>query len=252
MSERQDLGRWLQDWAARGAAEQARFARRYGEFLQRLGRGDLLQPAGRDAYWRFVRDEPNRYIRGLAVLSLDYYRALFELARASSDRFFDEVLGLAGAREGHEVEERRATAVGPPQRVELHLRAPLGGEATGSFVVQNKRGQDAEIFFLASHFSGPEGREPFRPPLVFEPARFALQPGEDRVVVVRLPLDPQYFLPDQRYRATVVVHGQDSLELGLDVLVTAAPAGTGDTPAPGAARGPASSPRRRARRRSRS
>lgn len=239
MKESRDLSGVFQDWVTRSAAEQARAAQRYGELLTRLGRGDLFQPAVRDAYWRFVQEESGRYLQSLANLSLDYYRALFDLARASSDRFFADVMGSGP---GHVTAEPVPDS---PRRVELHMRAPAGGVATGSFILQNKRATDAEVSFLASEFIGPGGIAQSVAGLEFDPARFILRPGEDRLVVVRLPLSSDLFSPGERYTCTVVVQGYNELALGLEVLVS----GPGD-PAAAARASISPSARGRGRRRS--
>ena len=241
MNESRDLGGVFQDLVTRSATEQARVAQRYVELLTRLGRGELFQPAVRDAYWRFVQEESGRYLQGLATLSLDYYRALFELARASGDRFFADVLG--GGRG-----DVTAVPVGgdSPRRVELHMRAPTGGVATGSFILQNKRATDAEISFVASQFIERAGTAMTVADLEFDPARFVLRPGEDRLVVVRLPLS-DLFVAGERYTATVVVQGYSELALGLEVLVS----GPGDPSAASPATNLPSPARRRGQRRSR-
>lgn len=49
------------------------------------------------------------------------------------------------------------------------------------------------------------------------PPRFTLDPREERLVMLVLPLLPELFTPGQHYRAEIVVRGHDDLELILNI-----------------------------------
>ena len=212
----EDIGRKMQDLTARSLSAQVNAARRYTELIGRLGPGELITRAVGDDYVRFARDETARYVSNLATLSLDYYGSVIELGRAYNDRFFEQVLGnkaAASARGTDRVEEV------PPRRVELEIHAPLGQEAVRSFTLENRQAETVEVSFLVSDFEGPAGTAAFRVPLEFQPPRFTLDPGEARVVTMRLSLTPPRFNAGERYTTTVVVRGYDGLELVLGVCV---------------------------------
>lgn len=207
----QDIGKWIQDLTSRSMAEQARALERYRDLVMRITRGELNEQTVLEEYMRFARDETTRYVRNLATLSLSYYNALLELTRAHNDRFFEQVLGATA--NGNAPVPRDT----PPQRVEMELHAPVGQDITSSFIVENKRTEMAEISFLVSEFVGPAGTAPFRPPLQLKPPRFTLDPREERLVTLVLPLLPELFTPGQHYRAEIVVRGHDDLELILNI-----------------------------------
>ncbi len=207
----QEIGKWIQDLTSRSIAEQARALERYRDLVMRITRGELNEQTVLEEHMRFAREETTRYVRNLATLSLSYYNALLELTRAYNDRFFEQVLGAAA--NGNAPVPRDT----PPQRVEMELHAPIGQDITSSFIVENKRTEMAEISFLVSEFVGPAGTAPFRPPLQLKPPRFTLDPREERLVTLVLPLLPELFAPAEHYRAKIVVRGHDDLELILNV-----------------------------------
>ena len=212
----QDIGKWLQDLTIRSVTEQARALERYRELVMRVTRGELNEQTVLEEYMRFARDETTRYVRNLATLCLSYYNALLELTRTYNDRFFEQLLGTGA---NGNAPPAQAT---PPERVEVELRAPVGQTLTGSFIVENKRTEMAEISFLISEFVGPQGSAPFRPPLQLKPPRFTLGPREERAVALELPLLPELFAAGQHYRAKIVVRGYDDLELILNIWPEAA------------------------------
>jgi hypothetical protein len=211
----QELGQKFQDLASRSLQEQVRVAQRYNEFVQKFGRGDLLQKPVQDDYRRFVSEETTQYMSNLASLHLNYYEGLMELGRTYQEKFFKQVVGGATpAAQG-------ASAAASPKRVEIELRGTVGQDAVRSFVLESKHSEASDISFLVSDFVGPEGTSPFRADLEFQPARFTLRPDEERVITLRLPLTSPLFVSGLRYTATAVVRGYDDLELGINVFPTA-------------------------------
>jgi hypothetical protein len=226
--EPQDLNKSIQDLIISSVREQARAVERYSELAQRIVRGELDERTVREEFIRFARDETMRYLRNFATLSLSYYTALLELGLSYQNRFFERVLG---ATNNENVTTPRAA---PPQRVEIELRAQVGQEVTSSFVIENKRSEKAEISFLISEFVGPPETAPFRPPLQLKPPRFTLDPREEGVVTLTLPLLPELFTPGQSYTAKIVVGGYDDMELNLSVFPEAPPVPEEVSSAPGA------------------
>src|SRR5690349_3374239 len=104
----QDIGKWVQELAARSIKEQMHALQRYQELIQRVARGELDEQKLREEYLRFAGEESARYARNLASLSLNYYGALIDLGRNYNDRLFDQILG--NGSEGDLASRRRATA----------------------------------------------------------------------------------------------------------------------------------------------
>lgn len=213
----QELGQKFQDLASRSLQEQVRVAQRYNELVQKFGRGDLLQKPVQDEYRRFVGEETTQYMSNLASLHLNYYEGLMELGRTYQEKFFKQVAGAGGAAAA----TQGVSAAASPKRVEIELRGTVGQDAVRSFVLESKHSEASDISFLVSDFVGPEGTAPFRADLEFQPARFTLRPGEERVITLRLPLSSPQFVSGLRYTATAVVRGYDDLELGINVLPSA-------------------------------
>jgi hypothetical protein len=216
---------------ARSVEEQVRGAQRYGELLRRVAAGALDEQAVRQRYVEFVREETGRYIRSVVSLGLSYYDDLLEAGWDYSNRFLDRLL------EGGPAE---ATG-GEPRKVAMDLRAQVGEEAVGSFVLENKRTEPSDISFIVSEFSGPPDAEAFRPPLQIDPPRFTLAPLSERTVGIRVPVLAELFRAGHAYTATIAVRGQEELELVLTVW-----AENGATPREQAAGAKAATSRRRA------
>jgi hypothetical protein len=228
----QELGQKFQDLASRSLQEQVRVAQRYNEFVQKFGRGDLLQKPVQDEYRRFVGEEATQYMSNLASLHLNYYEGLMELGRTYQEKFYNQVVAGAG---GAASSTQGASAAASPKRVEIELRGTVGQDAVRSFVLESKHSEASDISFLVSDFVGPEGTAPFRADVEFQPGRFTLRPGEERVITLRLPLSSPLFVSGLRYTATAVVRGYDDLELGINVFPSAPAtnaAGSADQPAP--------------------
>lgn len=218
-----DVGKWIQELSARLVTDQLRSLERYAELLQRVTRGELNERTVRQEYVRFARDNVAAYVRSLASLSVSYQNALLDLGRAYEDRFLDRVL-----------KQERHAGAGPSgrgRRVEVALSAPVGEEASAAFVIENERVEPAEVSFIVSEFTGPDGEAPFRPPLRLEPPRFTIGPRQEQKVTLRLPLLADLFLPGQPYSATVAVRGYDELELALSVLAQQPATSDASTPA---------------------
>lgn len=207
-----NIAKWIQDLTRRSVEEQIRSMQRYTEMIQRVSSGELDESSVREEYMRFARQESLQYARQLTSLSLRYYNDLVDIYRAYNDHFFRLVFG-GGNGETPQAEQPAPT----PRRVEMSLHAPLGQVAQGSFVLENKRPEGAEISFLVSEFAERGSEASFRPPLHIQPPRFQLEPNQEVVVSLSLGLLPQLFKPGVVYRATIVVRGYDDLELVLKV-----------------------------------
>jgi hypothetical protein len=203
----------IQDLTVRFGAEAMRSLQRYNELLQRLAGGELDDAAARDAFIRFMRDETERYVRGVADVSVGYYDALLDLAATYSPPFFEQAV-------------RRQPSQGPAPsaaRGTIELRGSPGSTVAASFQVDNTSNTTEDVAFSVSEFSGPHGTAPFRPPLRLHPPRFVLGPLESQLVSVRLPLIEGLFEPNHRYSATLTVRKRDPFDLTVEVMTRTEP-----------------------------
>jgi hypothetical protein len=197
------FGKASNELTRRWARQRVIAVQRYGDILASYGRGELTGRAAGEALGRLAAEEAARYPKEAAELGSDYARAL---------------LGLVGITAGASlVHARDRTA----RRIEFELRGPVGGQASRSFLLENKQDVTAELSFLVSAFAGRESTALFHAPIAFTPARLTLRPHEERSVEVRLPLDAALFHPGERYRARIVVQGYNDLEIGLNVVAEA-------------------------------
>jgi hypothetical protein len=212
----------LQELTARSIADQVRTTQRYRDLLQRIAAGEVDAAALRVEHDRLVAANQAELARDLSTLLVRYYEAILDLNRNYVDRLFEQLGQVAQARSPNG-EPDAATAQAPtpepaPLAVELVLTGFPGGVAESGFVIENKREEPAEIVFLVSDFTSPDG-EPFRPELEIAPPRFQLPPQSEGRVALRLHLDPEHFESGRRYRGEVLVRGGEELELQIAVDV---------------------------------
>ena len=208
----QEIGKRIQDLTVRFGAEMMRSLQRYNEMLQRVTGGELDDAAVGEAYVRFMRDESERYLRGVADVSAGYFDAFLELASIYNPPFFERAF-----------DKRRRPEPASRQQGTIELRGRLGEEAAGTFQVVNTSHDSDEVAFTVSEFSGPPETAPFRPPLRLQPPRFVLRRFESQIVSVRLPLIPGLFVPDQRYTAELTVRTRDAFDLAIVVVASSVP-----------------------------
>lgn len=209
----QEIATRIQDLTVRFGAEVMRSLQRYNELLQRVAGGELDEAAMGEAYVRFMRDESERYFRGVAEASAGYYDALLELAGIYNPPFFEHAFRR---------QQRQPEQASPHQGV-IELGGSLGEEAASTFRIVNTSHDSDEVAFAVSEFSGPPGTVPFRPPLRLQPARFVLKRFESQLVSVRLPLVDGLFVPDQRYTATLTVRKREAFDLAIVVIAGTRP-----------------------------
>jgi hypothetical protein len=208
-----NFGRQAQDFFTRSITEQMRAAQRVYDLAARFGRGELSTQALYDEYVRFTRQETSRYASDLAMLGLNFYKDWLALNLRYGNSFYEAVGAKSEPPEAHITAKRGPEA----RRIEMELHALMGMEAKRSFILENKRGGIANISFVISDFTGPDGS--MRLPLLIQPDRFTLAPGQEVTVTLLLPIQSGTLVTGQRYRGTVYVEGYENLEVGLTVWV---------------------------------
>jgi hypothetical protein len=229
-----DIRQWIQELISRSASDQLHNLQRFEEVLRRAARGEVDGAALRDEYMRFAQEEGLRYINDLTKVGLSFYNTLIELNRHYNDRFFEHVASADRGENGSIGSSERETRV-----IEMELHAPQGEDAKRAFMIENRRAEPVSVSFLISEFTDETGEASFRPPLQLTPARFSLEPGEERQVLLTIPLLKEFFIAGQVYTATLIASGFENLQLHLRVRADPAGSSPNGTPEEAEAEKPA-------------
>lgn len=224
--------------ASRYLMENVRVWQRYGEMLRQFGTG-LPQTPSLQSTQEFAPRDGVEFISQVMQLNLNYYSSLLDM----SLDFTNRMLGKAAPPQAPAQPPPAAPAVATPTATtsgltfELEFTGRPGEMASHPFVVANKKAEAVEVSFEISEFVSEDGRTRFRSPVEFTPDPFVLQPGAERTVECRIPIDVQ-FAPGARYMALVRVTGFPGMEIGLIVTPLAAsdaiaPSIEQDRPLPG-------------------
>ena len=118
MTDRSErVGARLQDLTIQVGAEMMRSLQRYNELLQRLAGGDMDDTVVREAFVLFMRDETERYFRGLAEVSTGYYDALLQLASIYNPPFFEQAISRVPRRSPAPKILPSRSSCRPPRRI---------------------------------------------------------------------------------------------------------------------------------------
>jgi len=113
-----------------------------------------------------------RFYQGWVNLSFEYFRGITEI--------FGGVQSAVSSAAGQ---------TSSPASDAVVLEAEEGSTASGAFLVTNDLGRTLRCEIVASGFEGADG-DAASVTVAFEPARFSLEPGEQRVVRATVPVDP--------------------------------------------------------------
>jgi hypothetical protein len=104
----------------------------------------------------------------------------------------------------------------------LALRAPLGGTAASSLIVENSGSEPLLISCLATAVRRADGVGPaFVPAIALTPLEDTVRPGEELRVTTALSLDPGVYEPDVLYIGALRLMRQQSLHLEVPLHITA-------------------------------
>jgi len=129
-----------------------------------------------------------KFYKGWLDLSLEYVRAISEI--------FGETATATPGAEGPE------TGAGV-----LVLEGEAGSTVRGAFLVTNDLGRNLSCEFVVSEFADPDGAT-LRAKAAFEPAAIELEPGEQQVVRVTIPVDST-LTPGVAYTGEIAIKGLD-------------------------------------------
>ena len=104
----------------------------------------------------------------------------------------------------------------------LALRAPLGGTAASSLIVENSGSEPLLVSCLATAVRRADGVGPaFVPAIALTPLEDTVRPGEELRVTTALSLDPGVYEPDVLYIGALRLMRQQSLHLEVPLHITA-------------------------------
>jgi hypothetical protein len=104
----------------------------------------------------------------------------------------------------------------------LALRAPLGGTAASSLIVENSGSEPLLVSCLATAVRRADGVGPaFVPAIALTPLEDTVRPGEELRVTTALSLDPGVYEPDVLYIGALRLMRQQSLHFEVPLHITA-------------------------------
>jgi hypothetical protein len=218
-----DVTNWFQALATYAAQQSARSMARQQQLVERVASGEIPADRVREQGRRFVEQHAPEFLGEVMNLGLTFVGGLQESSATLADGLYDRVLGT-----------EPAAPLEPPICVDL--RAGSGGTASACIVVENTRLQPADVRCRVSDFGRRSGGDRFRAPLVIDPERFQLAPGEQRDVDLKLALDPVNFAVETDYVATLLISGAGEHDLVVQLIARAEPVTPGGTTVAGAAR----------------
>jgi hypothetical protein len=168
-----------------------------------------------------------RFYQGWMNLSLEYFKGISEA-----------LSGVQAAVPG--ASHRDAEDAPAPGAVVLEAEA--GEDGGGAFLVTNDLGRTLKCELAASELAGPDG-EPAPARVDFEPASFALEPGEQKVVRATTTV-PDALTAGVPYSGTIGIKGMEGFSVPLVLRRTHAPRSPIDELDPDAGSGPEQAPKK--------
>jgi len=178
---------------------------------------------------RRVSEANLRYYEALGKLTIDYWSSVFGVLGELSGR----ALSSSGVHpQPTTAAPAPAAAAAAPiaQAPAMVLEAPVGGQAMGAFLVENRLARRLSTPIVASTFVTDDGRE-VRPRLQLDPEVVTLEPGEQVLVRVLAAIDEQ-LESGVTYRGTVTVPGLSGHNVRLVLRRRGEPAPAPPPPAP--------------------
>lgn len=181
---------------------------RYQSVFERVASGRITPSSIQDYARKFASDRTLLLSRDTANLQLKFFENLLQLNQDFADDLF-----------GYLTSDESSRANGSIESISLDLIGRSGSTVATSLTVENTAARPSEVHCAISEFRKADGTGlTFRAPLEVEPVEFPLNPGETRLVALRLHLSPDVFVPDQNYTGTLIINQKKQSIL---VLLTA-------------------------------
>jgi hypothetical protein len=219
--EYQEYNEQLRELGTRYMNESMRAWERYTQAVSDAASGRINTDDMRQRFNRFAQDEGADFIRRMIKTNMDYYMALLDTGMGFTNRMYEAIFeqqrGVKVEEEG--VTKRTSTAAGGAS--ELHFSGPAGAKPKQAFVVANHHADAVDVSFEMTEFLSEDGMVRARIPASFDPDRFTLAAGEERIVECTLPMHVD-LKPGQSYSSLVRVKGFPEMAVRLIATPVAA------------------------------
>jgi len=205
-----DLTNWFQALSTYAAEQSARGMARHQTLVERVARGEIPAARVQEQSQRYLETHAPEFLGEVMDLGLTFVGQLQRSSATLADGLYDRVLGP---------DDQGASAPDPP--IILELRGPVGSVVSSAIVVENARAETAEVVCRTSEFAARAFGRRVRAALDIDPARFALAPGAQRDVTLRLTLDPSLFTAGADYVATLQISGAGERDLIVQLMARA-------------------------------
>lgn len=212
-----EYGEQMRDLGDRFVNEYARAWERYTQFL-----GDNLttnRDSSNDArhFAEFAQKEGPEFASRLIQQSADYYLGMLKTGIEFNERLYKAAFDqdrCDDERVSCDSECETSTPDDKHTCTELLFDDARKQRQSHAFVVSNMQSEKVSVKFEISEFVSEDGATRKRIPVSFKPARFVLQPGEEKVVHSSLKAT-KTLPPGQQYQALARVAGFDDMVVRL-------------------------------------
>lgn len=206
-----DLTSWFQTLATYAAQESTRAISRHQQLVDRVASGQISSAQVQEQGRRYLEAHAAQFLGEVMDLGLRFVGQLQRSSGSLTDGLYDRLLEpdvLAGE-------------AGSQAPLSLELRGAAGSVATACLVIESTRSTETEVACRVSQFVARGGGERFDAAVEVSPSLFALAPGAQRDVNVRVMLDPTRFVGGVEHLGTLVVSGAGEQDLVVQLNVRA-------------------------------
>jgi hypothetical protein len=201
---------WNQ-WAgllARSMEAQARLTRDATDVFRRAGEqteipASLLDRGQLEAWGR----EGLQYWSDIVTLGIGYVNNVIEVTQSAAGRLLQDV----------DVVARPDRAHAPAERIPVDLTGAVGEPISTQVTIGNTRGTTRRVEFEVGRFTNADG--PLHPHVTFDPSHSILAPNQERVVTMRVEIDPKDIAVGDVCHGEIRILGGDDVVLALTIRI---------------------------------
>lgn len=207
-----DLAQWFHALSTYATEQAARAMSRHQMLVDRIAAGEISAADVQNRSRRYLEEQAPEFVNDVMGLGLTFVAGLQRSSTTFTETLYDQVLGPDTG------------GTSPPEPpVCVDLRGAPGSVASAKLVVENTRARGANVVCRASDFAARAFGRRFRAALEITPSEFALGPGGQQDVELRLPLDTSLFAEGADYVATLQIAGASEREVVVQLLARAEP-----------------------------
>ena len=203
-----DVMEWFQALSTYATQQSSQAIARHQRLVDAVAKGEIPPAQMQEQGRRFLETHAPDLLNEVMQLGLGFVGRLQQSSATLTDGLYDRVLG----------KEAQAASAVPDPPVYMDLTGPAGTVADASLVIENTRAEPAAVTCRVSEFAARAFGRRFRAPVEISPAQVTLEPGEQREITVRLPLDAAMFAPGADYVATLQITGAGEHDFVVHLL----------------------------------